>query len=179
MLSTHSSYHDRRPRIVPLIIWLLLTVGWMAFIFAMSNQPYQEQDMKPLLASWIAEPSLAAFTPSLEFSYDGYTVSGQQPYDFWEFFIRKGGHVSEFAVLTFLLIRLLGQWMRSTYKPLLWGGMIAYIYACSDEWHQTFITGRTGHFADTLIDAIGIVLVVLIYALIRKRRSQKQGLRFA
>lgn len=179
MISTHSSYRQQRPRVVPLVIWLLLTLGWMGFIFMMSNQPYQEQDMKPLLVTWIAEPSLATFTPPLEFTYDGYTVSGQHPYDFWEFFIRKGGHVSEFAILTFLLIRVLSLLMRSAYAPLLWGGVIAYAYACSDEWHQTFVEGRTGHFADTLIDAIGIVLVVVIYAFIRKRRYRKQGLRFA
>ncbi len=172
-LPFYASQSSRRIRPIPLLIWSLLTIGWMVFIFMMSNQPYQEQDVKPLLASWIAEPSLTAITPMIEFSYGGYTVSGSEPYAFWEFFIRKGGHVSEFALLTFLLVRVGSSLTRSTYMPLIWAAIIAYGYAATDEWHQTWIAGRTGHFSDTLIDAIGIVLVMIVYAFVRYRRQGK------
>ncbi len=164
---------SRRLRIVPLVIWSVLALAWMGFIFMMSNQPYQEQDVKPLLASWIAEPTLASMTPMIEFTYGGYTVSGQEPYAFWEFFIRKGGHVSEFALLAFLLVRVFSELTRSRYMPLLWAGITAYAYAASDEWHQTWIAGRTGHFSDTLIDAIGIVLVIGVYVIVRSRQRRR------
>ncbi|WP_322925029.1 VanZ family protein [Paenibacillus campi] len=172
-LPSYRSHSARRPEIVPLVIWSVLTLGWMTFMFMMSNQPYQEQDVKPLLASWIAEPSLAAITPLMEFSYGGYTVTGSEPYAFWEFFIRKGGHVSEFAVLTFLLVRVCSQWTKLAYMPLLWAAVMAYGYAATDEWHQTWIAGRTGHFGDTLIDALGIVIVVVVYGIVRYRRHNR------
>ncbi|WP_060535621.1 VanZ family protein [Paenibacillus bovis] len=178
MRSSMPSYRSRSLPVVRLTIWIVLTLLWMGLIFNVSNQPYQQQDIKPLLSDWIAEPSLAAFTPSIEFTYGGYTVSGQHPYDFWEFFIRKAGHVSEFALLTFLLIRVFSLLTDARYAPLLWAGLVAYAYAMTDEWHQTWIAGRTGHFSDTLIDAIGIVLMVVIYMLIRRRRSRKTGLHF-
>ncbi|MFD1885158.1 VanZ family protein [Paenibacillus wenxiniae] len=168
-----ASRSSRRIRPVPLLIWSVLALGWMAFMFMMSNQPYQEQDVKPLLASWIAEPSLAAITPMVEFSYGGYTVSGSEPYAFWEFFIRKGGHVSEFAVLTFLLVHVCSSLTRAVYMPLIGAAVIAYGFAATDEWHQTWIAGRTGHFSDTLIDAIGIVLVIIVYGIVRYRRQRR------
>lgn len=161
------------------IIWTVLALAWMVFIFIKSNQPYTEQDLKPFLADLIPESTLSTLTPTIEFSYDGYLVSGKSPYDFFEFFIRKIAHVVEFALLTFLLCRVFSPLTRKDYAPIVWAGVVAYLYAVSDEWHQTFVAGRTGHFADTLVDGIGIVLVMVIYILIRRRKKKQSGLHFA
>lgn len=173
-----SMYSRRKVLSVGWIIWTILALAWMAFIFYKSHQPYTEQDLKPFLANLIPESTLTTFTPAIEFSYDGYVVSGKSPYDFFEFFIRKIAHVVEFAILAFLLCRVFSPWSRRQYAPLVWAGIVSYLYALSDEWHQTFVAGRTGHFEDTLVDGIGIVLVVVMYILIRRRKHKKSGLRF-
>ena len=44
--------------------------------------------------------------------------------------------------------------------------IIGFLYACSDEIHQSFLTGRMGSFIDVILDTIGvangIVLVMII-----------------
>ena len=48
---------------------------------------------------------------------------------------------------------------------------VDYLYACTDEIHQHFV-GRTGCFTDTLYDAVGIVLAIVLcemaYRIIRR-----------
>ena len=44
---------------------------------------------------------------------------------------------------------------------------IALAYACTDEFHQTFVSGRTGTPVDVGVDAIGMAIAAL---LIRARR---------
>ncbi|UYJ41604.1 MAG: VanZ family protein [Lachnospiraceae bacterium] len=33
--------------------------------------------------------------------------------------------------------------------------MIAVLYACTDEYHQLFVPGRSGQLRDVMIDAVG------------------------
>jgi VanZ family protein len=70
----------------------------------------------------------------------------------WDLVLRKLAHIAEYAVLAFLLRRVLST-------P--WAFAAAVAYAISDELHQTFVRGREGRPRDVLIDAIGIVLGLL------------------
>ncbi|MGZ9585711.1 VanZ family protein [Paenibacillus marinisediminis] len=156
------------------LLWIVIALVWMAFIFYKSSQPYIEQDLRPSLASTLPQ-SVVNYLPNVEFYYDGELVTSELPYDFIEFFIRKGGHVAEFALLAFLVIhsfRVLG-WNRA--KAVTLGASIALVYAMSDEWHQSFVAGRTGHAIDVGVDSIGISLVVLCYVIVglfTKRRNR-------
>lgn len=46
--------------------------------------------------------------------------------------------------------------------------IICFMYACLDEFHQTFINGRTGQFKDVGYDAIGFASAILLVILINK-----------
>ena len=46
--------------------------------------------------------------------------------------------------------------------------VICFIYACTDEYHQTFVNGRTGQFSDTLIDTFGGFVSCLMYTFMMK-----------
>lgn len=82
------------------------------------------------------------------------------------FLILKSFHLIEYAFLAILL-------SFAIYKNKL-VVFIAYLYAISDEIHQSFVPGRTGRFRDTLIDLIGILIGILIFAkLFSKKISQK------
>jgi hypothetical protein len=82
----------------------------------------------------------------------------------WWVFV-KGYHVLEFAVLTLLLILAIRS-LRN--RPWL-AGMIAFAYACTDEFHQTFVKARGGHFSDVIIDSLGIIAVVAFFTF-KKRK---------
>ena len=79
----------------------------------------------------------------------------------YDFVLRKLAHISEYAVLTFLLIRALSQYKISKKRILLFSVSLAILYAFSDEYHQNFIFKRAGAFHDVAIDSIGIFLIWL------------------
>ena len=82
----------------------------------------------------------------------------------WDIIFRKLGHITGYALLTALWAWALGGIVR---RPVLIAVLIAFAYACTDEFHQTFVSGRTGTPIDVGIDAIGMALAAF---LIGKRR---------
>ncbi|MBU1255741.1 VanZ family protein [Patescibacteria group bacterium] len=79
-----------------------------------------------------------------------------------DFILRKIAHITEYAVLTFLLIRALSEYKLSNYQVLIWSMFLAIFYAVSDEYHQTFVLLRQGSVRDVLIDSIGIFSVIFL-----------------
>ena len=78
----------------------------------------------------------------------------------WDTILRKGAHMTEFAILALLLVRATGS--------LAWACGLALAYAASDEVHQLFVRGRHGSPVDVAIDAAGIAIGLA--ALVRWRR---------
>ena len=71
---------------------------------------------------------------------------------------RKLVHLGEYALLTFLWWRALRTVMpprQAAFVAL----AVALAYAASDEYHQSFVEGRTGSPVDWAIDAAGAGLV--------------------
>jgi len=89
--------------------------------------------------------------------------SGLEP----DFFLRKLAHIIEYAILVFLSFRALynGQQF-SLKKSLVLAFIFSFLYAISDEFHQTFIINRDGNIKDILVDSMGIIFAVF---LIKKR----------
>ena len=87
----------------------------------------------------------------------------------WVIVFRKLGHITAYALLT-------GAWWWAlrglVSRPTLWAVVISLAYACTDEFHQTFVRGREGTPRDVLIDAIGMAIAA---ALIGMRRSAPTG----
>lgn len=82
--------------------------------------------------------------------------------------LRKCMHSMVYFVLVTLLINVFYQMNVSIYKAYLYSILISFIYACSDEFHQLYVSGRTGQFSDVLIDTIGAIGGCLFFYLIRK-----------
>lgn len=94
------------------------------------------------------------------------------------FFLRKGGHVVGYAILSILLFR---AWratlpaMSNVNWTLRWSAIAilgtAFV-ASLDEWHQTFIPSRTGRWQDVVLDTCaGIAAQLLIFLWLKGRRS--------
>ena len=73
----------------------------------------------------------------------------------WDLILRKLAHVTEYAVLGFLLARAV---RRPAVAVLLAAG-----YAVTDEVHQTFVEGRHGAPRDVAIDAFGALVGALLW----------------
>jgi VanZ family protein len=76
-------------------------------------------------------------------------------HDWWVIVVRKLGHIAGYALLA-------AAWWWAlrgvTKRPLLWAVGISLAYACTDEFHQTFVRGREGTPRDVGIDAIGMAI---------------------
>ncbi len=95
-------------------------------------------------------------------------------FDTWHFYIRKGGHVVGYAMLSILLFRAWKEtlpahgdpkWtMRWTTIAVLGTALVASL----DEWHQSFLPSRTGIWQDAVLDTVaGIAAQILLLLVIR------------
>jgi VanZ family protein len=77
----------------------------------------------------------------------------------WDVVLRKIAHTAEYALLGALLYRAV------RHAPAAF--LVASAYAVTDEFHQTFVSGRHGSPVDWLIDtagaAIGVAIAVRIW----------------
>ena len=82
----------------------------------------------------------------------------------WDLILRKGAHITEYFILTILLVRAFRRSFRMSIAFLIfWPSVISFLYAVSDEYHQSFIKNRCGTPWDVLVDTVGILLVVFLY----------------
>ena len=82
--------------------------------------------------------------------------------------LRKCMHASVYFVLSILIFNCLKTFKISGWKNVIIPIGIAFLYACTDEFHQLFIDGRTSQFTDVLIDTFGAILgVAMINVAIR------------
>ena len=80
-----------------------------------------------------------------------------------QFPVRKGAHMSEYAMLALLLFHALCAFDMPDGKiKYLFTLLIVAVYAASDEMHQLFIPGRAGSGRDVLIDTAGGAIMLLI-----------------
>jgi VanZ family protein len=79
----------------------------------------------------------------------------------WDTVLRKGAHITEYAVLGALLYRALGR------EAIALAAGIAY--AATDELHQHFVRGRHASPVDVAIDGVGLALGILVWLRVRER----------
>ncbi len=78
--------------------------------------------------------------------------------DGFSFIVRKMAHFCEYALMGFLWY----LWLRERrFAPLIALGASA-LYACTDEFHQSFVPGRACQFRDVLIDSSGAACGILV-----------------
>jgi VanZ family protein len=79
----------------------------------------------------------------------------------WDTVLRKGAHMTEYAVLGVLLYRAFAR-----EAPALATGIA---YAATDEFHQHFVRGRSASPVDVAIDAVGVALGMLVWLRLQRR----------
>lgn len=133
-----------------ILLFLLLSLGVTAFIFARSLQPGEESEAESGFFVWLIQ--LLGF---------GGTDAG-----FLEHLVRKTAHFVEYACLGGVLACFWrGVLLRHGPAGLL-AGITAAAVASVDETIQLSVPGRTGQFSDVLLDTAGAVTGVAVVLLI-------------
>ena len=86
-----------------------------------------------------------------------------------ETFSRKGAHLVEYGVLALLVFHALLAGGAARRRALGGAFLFAFLYAASDEIHQSFVPGRYGKVRDVALDVLGAALVLSIYS--RRRNT--------
>lgn len=117
--------------------WIFVIV-WMVVIFAFSHQANSGRESEKYLGSFNVP-------------------------------VRKFGHVSEYMIL-FLLLRWslnpegatasdgTDKLKRTILSPSILALVLSILYAASDEWHQSYVPGRSASWTDVMVDVCGIAL---------------------
>jgi len=137
--------------------WLLVLV-WMGLIFFLSSQ--QAADSNQLSAG------ITKFIMDLISGI----FPGLSPQVQWlNHIVRKNAHFIAYFVLGLLHINALVLNGKKSRKAFLMALAISFLYAVSDEFHQTFVPGRSGELRDVMIDTAGALTGIGVYMLIVMR----------
>lgn len=136
------------------ILFTILVVIWCAVIFIFSNMP---GDVSNGRSSKVIKKTLNNITHK--------TIKDNK-LDILNTILRKCMHATVFGVLGILIILCLNAFGINGLKLPIISIALAFVYACSDEFHQLFIEGRNCKFTDVLIDTTGATIGILILYLI-------------
>ncbi len=148
------------------IVLLALAVGWMALIYKLSGMNTQNSNGK-------STDIIAMFIEDTLDVTNEYGITSSHPSEsklarvskLINAPMRKVMHASVYLVLSFFIILFMNVLFNIKHY---WAALIITMILCvgfaiSDEYHQTFVSGRTGQPLDVCIDSAGAVVGALVY----------------
>lgn len=149
------------------IISCFFVILWAGVIFFMSSMDTNESNGKSkTIINDVVEKSVET-TNGLGITDKHPSKSKmEQIIDKLNYPLRKVAHASEYFIFTILILIALKNSGVNGIKMFVIALIICFIYACTDEYHQTFVNGRTGQFSDALIDTLGGLISCLMYSFI-------------
>ena len=151
-----------RKIIVSIVSGILLLVLYL-LIFSFSDQDAEQSGSLSLM---ISEECVEIFN---DLSGSGWTEKVMKEWaEYFEHPIRKFAHFTEYACMGILIYTLLRQWMSRTNKLYLITAVWVFLSAAGDEFHQLFVPGRWGSFADVCLDTCGGIFGIFCCVLIEK-----------
>ncbi|WP_289293474.1 VanZ family protein [Romboutsia ilealis] len=143
--------------------FIVLTIVWMGVIFYMSNQS----------ASISSMHSGNTINIISKLPLIGNIMDYLTSINIGEFIVRKCAHMTSYCILAILLF--MSVYENDIKKTVIISFLGTFLYACSDEFHQLFIYGRSGEFRDVMIDSTGgIVGLLLIIFIVKYKQINKK-----
>ncbi|MBR6044585.1 MAG: VanZ family protein [Ruminococcus sp.] len=151
-----------------ILIFAAAAVLWCGVIFYLSSQPAEESsETSGFFVDLICDHIVPGFDERSPAQQDeirhNITVA-----------VRKGAHFSAYALLGALAFGACGFIERKKLRSAAAVGS-ACLFSATDEFHQTFVPGRSGEVRDVIIDTCGAafaVAVILLVFLIREKRKK-------
>lgn len=162
---------------IPKIICLILIVAWLFVIFTLSGMTSNESNSKSKSTLNILIQKTLNITNKTGLTDKHPTIEKKNKViDSINLPMRKFAHATVFIILAIMIMIFLRMFKMSSKLSFIITVLISFMYALFDEYHQTFISGRTGQFSDALIDTVGAIIGALFFVLIIyiKRRQQEK-----
>ncbi len=141
--------------LLPMVAWMALIQGFSTDSF---SSPHTGHTLERLLA-WIAPGILARLSV--------------EQLSLLNFLARKSAHVTEYAVLTALVLRCCGVCRPVQSRAgFVVAVAVAALWAVLDEWHQSFVPSRGGLGSDVVWDCGGALVGAAAWGLWQRRRAR-------
>ena len=93
------------------------------------------------------------------FAFSSRTGDDLPDFGGWDYFVKKGAHAIGYGLLALSYLRALGG------RKYLLAWLLAVLYSATDEFHQSFVPGRSASIIDVLVfDNIGAALALFLHA---------------
>lgn len=157
------------------IIYATLTIIWMIVIFILSSMNTQESNNKSM------QTIKKTVEKTTEISESIGIVENKVPpkkikstVNKLNLPLRKCAHATEYAILAILIIFTINAYTNKNYsiKKVLLAVLICFLYSLTDEYHQSFVPGRTRLFTDCLIDTTGSIIACIFYSVVKKIKDK-------
>lgn len=136
-----------------------LVVIWMIVIFGFSAMNGKESNIKSKEVIHKIVTQVIIITNKLNITHiDTHEEHLKEIVNNLNFILRKCMHASVYFILSMIIFHLVRTNNLSVFRAFLIASLFSFVYACTDEYHQTFIDGRTGQFSDVLIDTAGVLV---------------------
>jgi VanZ family protein len=143
------------------LFWWIATIGLMVGIFLFSSQPAtKSSSISGDIVEKIVKPLLQLM--HITYSETFHTI------------VRKLAHFTFYGLLGISTFNLLRNYRVP--RTVILSLLVCFFYACMDEFHQTFVPGRSGEFRDVCIDLsgslFGILIDLYVISVIRKLKCK-------
>ena len=142
------------------LFYFLLVIIWMLIVFIFSNQPDIE-----------SSNTSSRFTEFIINVLVGNRVNIEEKAQLIKNFhpiLRKFAHFSLYTIGGALIFNYVNTYNINNKKKIAFSIGLGVFYAALDEFHQIFISGRSGQISDVFIDSLGICVGVIILFFIIK-----------
>lgn len=149
------------------VVKICFLVLWMALIFAFSNQ--KDVDSSKISDSFIDRTVVKIYKI---FNENITKEKENEIIEKYTYPIRKFAHYTLYFILGILSFLVVKDYSINK-KLIIYSLLICFLYACSDEFHQLFIIGRSASIKDVIIDTFGSFCSISIFYIFNKKISKR------
>ncbi len=149
------------------VVKICFLVLWMALIFSFSNQ--KDVDSSKISDGFIDRTVVKIYKI---FNENITKEKENEIIEKYTYPIRKLAHYTLYFILGILSFLVVKDYSINK-KLIIYSLLICFLYACSDEFHQLFIIGRSARALDVMIDTFGSLCGISIFYIFNKKISKK------
>lgn len=149
------------------VVKICFLVLWMALIFSFSNQ--KDVDSSKISDGFIDRTVVKIYKV---FNENITKEKENEIIEKYTYPIRKLAHYTLYFVLGILSFLVVKDYSINK-KLIIYSLLICFLYACSDEFHQLFVIGRSASIKDVIIDTFGSFCSISIFYIFNKKTSKK------
>lgn len=149
------------------VVKICFLVLWMALIFSFSNQ--KDVDSSKISDGFIDRTVVKIY----KIFNENITIEKENEIiEKYTYPIRKLAHYTLYFILGILSFLVVKDYSINK-KLIIYSLLICFLYACSDEFHQLFIIGRSARVLDVMIDTFGSLCGISIFYIFNKKIFKK------